>query len=296
MLHIHNLLTGIFLIDSISSLDYLPLIASFLKGENQGSRLIPESRQFQDGQTRYEAHIAPLYSAEGNKGYNVGFSWSDWYPEEIKEESVAIITITGVITKYSSCENYGMQNYVSLLNRCYANDKIKGIIISLDTPGGETRAMTQMIDTIEGRNKPVVAYVSDGCYSAGVGIASACDAIFANNEFAGYGSIGTMQTLINKQKYFEKEGIDIIELYASASKDKNQEFRDIIEGKTENAIKRLDAVNTYFLDSVQKGRGERLTADRAEWGTGKTWPAPDALKMGLIDGIDTLRNVIDSFI
>lgn len=294
MLQLHNILSGVWCLDTAKSLDYLPLISSFIKGESAGKRLEAES-QHQSYEAREKAHTAPIVTNE-NKGYNVGFSWSEWYPEEIEVESVAIIRITGAITKYASCENYGIQNYAGLLHRCYANENIKGIVLVLDTPGGEARAMVDMVDAISGRNKGVIAYVSDGCFSAGMGIATSCDAIVMNNEFARVGSIGTMMTLMDQRGYFEKQGINLIELYATASKDKNQDYRDILDGKTEAAVARLDHYNKYFLKSVSKGRGDRLTADKSEWGTGKTFTAKEALELGLADKIDTLQNVIDYFV
>ena len=291
MLQLHYLLSNVWAFDPDTSLSYLPVVAAFLKGESGGREpLRIDSRQSYE--TRVKSLTAPI--AEGaNKAHNVGFGYGEWYPEEIEEDAVAVMRLTGAITKYTSCENYGQERFNSMLSRCYANEKIKGIVMVLDTPGGETRAMVSTISTLQARNKPVIAFVSDGCYSAGMGIAAQCDAIIANNEFARVGSIGTMLTLMDKKKYFEEQGINIIELYASASTEKNKDYRDIVAGKTKEAIAILDTINESFLSAVESGRSERLTADRTQWGTGRTFSTQEALSMGLIDGIDTLPNVID---
>lgn len=294
MLQLHNILSGVWCLDSEKSLNYLPLISSFIKGETVGERMSIDTSH-QSWEVRSKVLVAPI-TAASNKGYKVGYGYGEWYPEEITDDAIAIISITGAITKYASCENYGIQNYAALLERCYTNQNIKGIILVLDTPGGEARAMITMADAINARNKPVTAFVSDGCFSAGMGIATQCDAIILNNEFARIGSIGTMMTIMDQRKYFEKEGINLIELYATASKDKNQEYRDILDGKTEAAVARLDHLNNYFLKAVQKGRGERLTVGKEEWGTGKTFSAKEAVAMGLADEIDTLQHVIDYFV
>ena len=96
-------------------------------------------------------------------------------------------------------------------------------------------------------------------------------------------------------KHFEMLGINIKEFYATESKDKNKDTRDALNGKPEALIESLDVFTDNFLNSIQQNRGDKLTADRSEWGTGLVWYADKALDLGLIDGIDTFENFLNYF-
>ena len=290
MLHLHNILTGIWCIDDSALTEYIPMLTSFLKGENTGTRMEVKSP---DDKLIAKMAETPLMSKD-NIGYTVGLGYYDLKPEQLVKPGIALIQINGAMTKYASCENLGMDYYGRLMERCYAAPNVKGVILSIDSPGGEARSMISFAETLQKRNKPVFGFISDLACSAAMGIVSQCDLAVANNKFARVGSIGTMTTLIDNKKQLEKEGINVIELYATASKDKNKEWRDAFEGKTDAFVKRLDEMNDYFIQTVKNGRGERLKGE--SWNTGKTFSAPDAVSIGLIDGIDTFENVLNYFV
>ena len=118
----------------------------------------------------------------------------------------------------------------NILERCYANKNIKGVVLKIDSGGGSGDAMRLMADTISDRNKPVVAFIDDNACSAAYGIASGCDIVVANSNTAYVGSIGTYISIADYTEYLKKEGISIIEVYATASKDKNIEVREALKG------------------------------------------------------------------
>ena len=290
MLQLHNILTGIWCIDDSACAEYIPFVTSYLKGLSVNSRLHIDNPE---GKLEADVKDIPFLTQE-NTGYKVGLGYYDLKPESLTKPGIALINLSGVMTKYASCDNLGMNYYSTLIERCFNAPNIKGIILIVDSPGGEARSMVSFSETLSKRNKPVFGYVSDMACSAAMGIMTQCDLIIANNRFATVGSIGTMATLIDKRKHFEKEGISLIELYATASTEKNKDFRDALDGKTEAVVAKLDSMNEWFLAAVKDGRGERLKNDT--WNTGRTFTAPEAVAIGLIDGIDTLENVLDYFV
>ena len=152
-----------------------------------------------------------------------------------------------------------------------------------------------MNDTIKERNKPVVAFVEDCACSAAYGIASACDMIIANHKMANVGSIGSLSTILDYRKMLEKDGITEITVYASQSKDKNDWYREALDGNTEKLQKISDKFAEDFIQTIETNRNGKLKTGRAEWGTGKEYFADQALEVGLIDGIDSLENVLNYF-
>ena len=138
--------------------------------------------------------------------------------------------------------------------------------------------------------------MSDSCFSAGYGIASACDYIVANSSLARVGSIGALTTIADYTERYKMQGINLIQVYATQSTDKNKEYREALEGNLEPIRKLTDTYNEYFLSLIETNRGDKLKGDRSVWGTGKTWSAEEALELGLIDEINTFNNLLNSFV
>ena len=156
--------------------------------------------------------------------------------------------------------------------------------------------MRLMQDAIAKRNKPVLAFIDDFAASAAYGIAAGCDIITANNELARIGSIGVYLSIVDYSEQMKKEGINLIEVYAPQSTDKNADVRGAIEGKPEALEALRKTAGKFcesFIASVENSRGDKLKEDRRTWGTGKVFFAEEALQMGLIDSIDSFENFLN---
>lgn len=277
MLFKHNILNGIWFIERSFANNYTPFIARFMKNPTAVTDRQPESfLSFHDG---YETDI---------------------FIDDLKDApqgSVAIINIAGAITKHDQdCGPDGMTSKASALEACYAADNIDGVVLRIESGGGEAMAWRLFAETLSLRNKPVVAFIEDLACSAAYGIAAACDHVVANSALAQVGSIGTYYTFFDDTEYFEKMGVKLTHVYASAAKDKNHETREALKGNFEPLRKLADKFNESFVDAVEESRGDKLVVDRSIWGTGKTWFAEEALKLGLIDEINTFTNTLNSFV
>jgi signal peptide peptidase SppA len=263
--------------------NYLPIVISYLKGN------IQPVEPKQDDFFRVAVNNAT--------GFEISEYGDDVAPEDAPEDSIAIIDISGVIEKHDqNCGPAGMITKSRILQRCYSNDNIKGIVLNIDSGGGSGLGMRLLTETISKRNKPIVAFVSDMAASAAYGIASGADIIVANSDYARVGSIGTYMNIVSYVEKFKKEGINIIEVYASASKDKNKDYYDALKGDTKAVQKTADTYNEMFLTMIETNREGKLTADRSSWGTGKMYFAPEALELGLIDNIDSFSNILNYFV
>lgn len=213
------------------------------------------------------------------------------------EGSTAVINISGAITKYDQyCGPDGMLTIARMSHEVLSYKNISQLIYQLETPGGSAYAadfMNREIQRMRAQyGKPIKAYVDDICCSGGVYIAVACDEIHANTSKAMIGSIGTMITLWDQRKYLEKEGINLVEIYATRSTDKNKKYKDALDGKPDEIIRELDVHNADFHQAVINGRPQAKEHQSA-WETGKVFFASEALKLGLIDGIkDKIEDLI----
>ncbi len=285
MLYLHHIFNGIWMIESDYAANFLPIIASYIKGEAL-------QNTSQEKQPTDKISFATLQASR----YYVAPHSSFYAPEDAPEDSVAVMSIRGAITKHSQfCGPAGMVAQANLLDRCYANDNIKGIIAVTESGGGEAYAMQIFNEAIARRNKPVVGFIDDLSASAAYGVISGCDQIVANRQLARVGSIGTYQTIADHTEYFKNKGINLIEIYATASKDKNSDFHEALKGNLEPLRKTVDVFNNAFLSQIEENRSDKLKADREVWGTGKVFFANEALKHGLIDSIDSFENVLNYF-
>lgn len=286
MLYKHGILNKIWMIDPAFADNYLPLVAAYIQHG-------PQEIIIDNSERNHEVALAVKNAA----GYVISEYGREVSPEGAPDDAIAIIRITGTITKHDqNCGPSGMATKSDILRRCFANDKIKGVVISMDSGGGEGMAMRLMAETISTKNKPVIGFIDDYACSAAYGILASCDLIVANSNQARIGSIGTYITIADYTKYFEKQGINLIDIYASASSDKNSEYKEAIKGNTKPVQAIADKFNDFFLSHVEESRSGALTADKSVWGTGKVFFADEAKKIGLIDEIDSFSNILNSFV
>ena len=120
MLFLHNILNGIWSMDRDYVANYLPLIASYLKGERTTDAI--SSSHSDQKQFSERNGISTMVLKNGNFQVSEYGSWSA--PEDAPKNSIAIININGAITKYDQgCGPSGMATKSELAIRCADNSK-----------------------------------------------------------------------------------------------------------------------------------------------------------------------------
>ncbi|MGL4858973.1 MAG: S49 family peptidase [Enterobacteriaceae bacterium] len=291
MLQRHHILSGIWAMDREFATNHLPLVASFLRGQNLTNTRPVASAERMAKAVEEECRIA----VQGASGYEISdYGWNS-APEDAPMDSIAIIEICGTITmRDQECGPSGMITKAAILKRCEANSNIRGIILKIDSGGGEAHAMDYLIKQIRTIEKPIVAFIDYYACSAAYGIASTCDWVVASSETTTVGSIGTYITLVDFSEYYKKEGINIIDIYATLSTDKNSLYTEALKGNLEPLRARIDVVSNAFIGAVSENRKGKI-AKKEVWNSGKVFYAADALIHGLIDGIDSLENTLNYF-
>ena len=101
-------------------------------------------------------------------------------------DGVAVIKVSGPLFRYANLMTRicGATSYELLaqdFNKAVQNPNIKGILLDIDSPGGEVNGCSELSDMIyQARGtKPIIAYASGACCSGAYWIASACDKILA---------------------------------------------------------------------------------------------------------------------
>jgi protease IV len=206
--------------------------------------------------------------------------------------SIAVIDIIGPVTKYGGMCSFGSADHAATLNRMASAPNVAGIILNIDSPGGQVSGTSMLADAITAAKtkKPVVAFVDDGmAASAAMWFGSAASELFITKNSA-VGSIGVFTTLMDLYGYAEKMGLKVRDIYAPESSDKNGEHREALKGNDEPIKARLSEIATNFHSTIKGNRAGKLTSD--EWKTGKMFNAKDAQRIGLIDGVKSFDQVI----
>ena len=286
MLFKHKILNGIWMMERSSADAYLPLIANYINGKELNFVTKRESS------TLMSIHMMDGSSdmLELNRDYHDPVNFIRSAPEG----TVLVLNISGAITKHDqNCGPDGMVTVASYLHAAYQTENISGIALKIDSGGGEGGAMRLMQDAILQRNKPVMAYIDDFAASAAYGIASVCDVVTANNELAQIGSIGVYLSFLDYSEKLKKEGINLIEIYAPQSTDKNADINGAISGD-KDALERMRQVAGTFCESlISSVENSRKISGRDKWGTGKMFFAKESMELGLIDSIDSFENFLN---
>jgi len=213
--------------------------------------------------------------------------------EDIPQQTIANLSLTGVMRLEDGMCSTGVKTLVNRFYEAYANPNVGGILLDVNTGGGDPQAAAELNAAIRDRNKPVVSrYIIAA--SGGVLGTLASDEIIAASLFAQMGSVGAYVS-INKE--FIKEYNELIlDIYSDLSPDKNADFRELTEGesgdpiKTEKIKQSVNVLAKNFQDEVTKFR--RLRGDDAtiqKTLMGGMFGATEAIERGLADSIGTKK-------
>ncbi len=172
------------------------------------------------------------------------------------------------------------------------DDKIKAIVLRVDSPGGSALASDIIWRELElaKANKPVVVSMGNVAASGGYYIAAGADKIYAEPTTV-TGSIGVFGVIPNGNKLAGDIGINAEQVGTNANsvdysffEPMSEQFRVVVQEGVEQTY------NT-FLDRVSKGRG--ITAKEVDSiAQGRVWSGVEAEKIGLVDELGTLGDAI----
>lgn len=212
---------------------------------------------------------------------------------ETKKNPIAIYIAEGNIIDGEAEEgSIGSKNMVEDLKKIQKDDKIKGVVLRINSPGGSALASDVILREIENlqKKKKVVVSMGNVAASGGYYIASSADKIFAEKNTI-TGSIGVFSIIPNMQKLFEnKLGLtfDEVELNDHAIMGLNKPFDD-----TEAKYAQIQTEQIYSRFKSIVGKGRKLHTDSVEnIAQGRVWSGIKAKNIGLVDQIGTLQDAI----
>jgi ClpP class serine protease len=137
----------------------------------------------------------------------------------------------------------------------------------------------------------VVAVVDSLAASCGYWLAAqATDVVMTPSAQAG--SIGVYTAHKNIAGALRQEGIEVTLVSAGKHKTEGTPFAPLSAEDRAALQRQVDVAYDLFINDVAAGRGVTADRVRAGFGEGRLLAAPDAVRAGLADRIDTLDHVL----
>jgi protease-4 len=226
-------------------------------------------------------------------GARVYDSASLYNPDMTQTGSVAVLRVTGFMQAEASGGSSpvrGMRSFAEDLYAAYDNPNIKGVLVEVNSGGGELMAMEVATSAIEARNKPVLAHVFFAS-SAAYGLAASTDEVIALSSMTRVGGVGAVVSL--NRRALQEYADEWIDLYGATAPRKNAEFRAALQGDYSLLQRVVDDATERFQKKVAKARGLDLSDELAKDAlSGDMFTAYQAKRRGLIDGIGGLNYVL----
>jgi protease IV len=197
------------------------------------------------------------------------------------------IPIKGFIGSETFNHNTIQQQLVESRERSFKNDRVKALLLYIDSPGGSAMDADAIYRAIKNYKEtykvPVYTYVEGMCASGGMYIASASDKIYASNTSI-IGSVGVIiSSILNFSQLMEKVGVQAMTIYDGKGKDNLNPLRPWKEGEEDNIKEIVDYLYQRFVDIVVEAR-PNLDKEKLinEYGA-NVYPAETAKSFGFID-------------
>lgn len=220
--------------------------------------------------------------------------------EGTADDKIQLIPITGFITDSPQTRLVQtmpsvVQEAVSHLRLAEADDRVKAVLLKIDTPGGTTTASDMLYHEIvsfkQRTGKKVVVCMMNIATSGGYYISLPADAIVAHPTTL-TGSVGVIMVRPELSAFMDKIGVSVQVNKSGENKDIGSPFRPITPAE-ENLLQNLaDTLGRRFVNLVKKHRGldDRQLSTVAD---ARVFLADDALAMGLVDKIGYLQDALD---
>lgn len=173
-----------------------------------------------------------------------------------------------------------------------ADPRVRGIILALDTPGGNVVGVPEMGDTVSwaASQKPLVVHTDNQLCSAGYWVGSAANAIYISGPMVTVGSIGVVvDREYDPQSRYRTESITAgkYKRLANSAEPLSAEARAVVQAD-------VDYVYTLFVDAVAANRGVSADQVLEHMADGRVFRGQQALDAGLVDGVSTLDDLLQA--
>lgn len=246
----------------------------------------------------YEDKLKVLAGVEKDKELN-SVSIADYISTgkgKIKSSStdkIAVIYAQGeIIYGKGTVDVIGQESIIKALSKTRKDDKIKAIVLRVNSPGGSALASDLIWRELELTKKEKPLVVSMGNYAASGGYYIACNAdeIIAEPTTI-TGSIGVFGMIPNFSELTEKIGINAEQVGTNKNSFAYSPFEPISEEFYNVTKEGVEDIYKTFVSRVAKGR-KMTEAQVDSIAQGRVWTGAEAIENGLVDKLGSLNDAV----
>ncbi|MBM3738440.1 MAG: signal peptide peptidase SppA [Acidobacteria bacterium] len=181
----------------------------------------------------------------------------------------------------------------SLVRRVAADDTVKGVILRIDSPGGDAIASEEILHDLKllSKKKPMVISMSDTAASGGYYMAMTGDPVVAYPATF-TGSIGVIWGKVNLRGLYDKLGIRSEVLTRGRNADIDSALKPLDPQARQKLKEGINETYETFLARVAEGRKKSRT-EIAAVAEGRVWLGSQAKPAGLVDEVGGFDRAVE---
>ena len=215
---------------------------------------------------------------------------------EQEKNKIAIIHVEGaIVTGDIGFNTAGSGGIVKKINKARDDKNVKGIVLRVNSPGGDVYASTMITNALEefqSTGRPVITSMGDIAAAGGVWVTTTSEEIWAENTTL-TGSIGVYGIYPDLSPLAKWAGIN----YDGVSMTKAGEVYDVRRGMNDEINKQFrEGIENFYKDFVAKVANNRGMdfSEVLKVAGGRIWRGDKALEIGLVDKLGSLDDAIKS--
>ena len=191
----------------------------------------------------------------------------------------------------------GAQSYTNVQNMLLAsmaNEDVRGILLDIDSPGGEVSGCLELGDTImTARDRKPIWAVANACAaSAAYALASSASKLYVTPS-GQVGSIGCVWMHTDLSKALDKAGVSVSYVYAGKHKIDGNPTEPLPKDVRASIQSEIDHAYTMFVDMVAARRP--MTARQIRGTEAAMFRATEAVDIGLADQVGSFDAALGDF-
>jgi protease-4 len=190
---------------------------------------------------------------------------------------------------YFNYDSFSSENVAYAIKQANEDEKIKAIILEVDSPGGSMVGGEEIDKAVKNSEKPVIALIRDIGASASLLSISSADRIYAS-ENSTIGSIGVTMSYLSNEEKNKKDGYTYQQLSSGKFKDSGSPDKELTKEEKALMLRDIDISFNNFVKAISQNRNIPIDKVRQN-ADGSTFLGAQAKQIGLIDEIGGLLEI-----